>query len=98
MDPTETDSAWTGVFDEDDWAPVEGGFILYVKAKDHGKKDPNVSVTRRNRKGGIETMDVSVEKDDAGNVKISSTERRSCTVRISEACVGDASQAGHPRL
>ncbi len=80
----ETDTAWTGGFDEDDWAPVEGGYILYVKAKDHGKKDPKVSVTRRNRKGGIETMDVAVETDDRGNVKITSPERRSCTVRISE--------------
>lgn len=63
---------------------ADGGFFLYVTASAHGKKDPKVSVTRRNRKGGVETMDVAVETDDRGNVKIASPERRSCTVRISE--------------
>ncbi len=81
----ETDTAWTGGFDEGDWVPVEGGFILYAKAKDHGKKGPKVSVTRRNRKGGVETMDVAVDIDDRGKVKNSSQECRSCTVRITGA-------------
>ncbi len=80
----ETDTAWTADFTEKDWYQADGEFFLYVTASTHGKKDPKVSVTRRNRKGGVETMDVAVETNDWGNVKITSPERRRCTVRISE--------------
>ncbi len=90
----EADSAWTADFNEKDWFQADGGFFLYVTESMHGKKDPKVTVTRINRKGGVETMDVSVEADDAGNVKISSPERRSCTVRISEAS-GRCGPGGH---
>lgn len=53
--------------------------------EDLREKDPAVIVMCRNPKGGAERMDVSVRTDGEGNVMITSKERKSCTVRITES-------------
>ncbi len=85
LDDAEPGSAWTMEFDEDDWFSADEAFHLYVKAKDHGKADPSAIVMCRNSKDGVERMDVSVRTDGEGNVMITSKERKSCTVRITES-------------
>jgi hypothetical protein len=80
----EADDSYTVEFEADDWIPVDGGYIIYIKGREHGKTEPIVSVTAHRRDGSSESVDAAVETDTRRNVKITYDERMHCTVRISE--------------
>jgi len=78
------DDSYVSDFERDDWIPVDGGYILYIKGKEHGKKDPAVSVYIRRKDGTSEISDISIEIDQKYNIKLTYHERVDCTVKISE--------------
>ena len=77
-------ASYTVDFDSDDWIPIDGRFILYIKGKDHGMKHPVVDLLLRNRAGGVKKVTSDVEIDSHNNVKITYDERIDCSVRISD--------------
>lgn len=80
----DSDDSYIAGFDRDDWIPADGGYILYIRGKEHGKRDPVVSVTASRRGKTEEAIDASVEVDSQHNVKIAYGKEVDCTVKISE--------------
>jgi len=80
----DSDDSYIAGFDRDDWIPADGGYILYIRGKEHGKRDPVVSVTASRRGKPEEAIDASVEVDSQHNVKIAYGKEIDCTVKISE--------------
>ncbi len=78
------DDSFFADYETDDWIPVDDGYILYVKGKEHGKKNPVVDVFHKGSGGKKESFGADIEVDSHHNVKIASGERIRCTVRIAE--------------
>ena len=78
------DDSFLADYDTDDWIPVDDGYILYVKGKEHGKKNPVVDVFHKGSGGKKESLGADIEVDSHHNVKIASDEKIRCTVRIAE--------------
>lgn len=78
------DDSYVSDFDSDDWIPIDRGYILYIKGKEHGKKDPIVSVYVRENGGTSEAVNVKIDEDSQHNVKITYDRRIDCRVKISE--------------
>lgn len=66
----------------DDWIPVDNGYILYIRKKEHGKSDPAVNIFDHEKRA--EVMDALIEIDPQQNVKITYGVGINCTVEISE--------------
>ena len=81
----EVDDSFISDFNSDDWIPADGGYILYIKGKEHGKKNPMVSVYARRKGETSEIADARVDADSQQNVKISYHKRVDCRVKISES-------------
>ena len=80
----DTDDSYIAGFDSDDWIPADGGYILYIRGGEHGKKDPVVSVSSRRKNGPMKTVDATIEVDKKRNIKITYGSRIDCSVRVSE--------------
>ena len=80
----EVDDSYVSDFDSDDWIPIDRGYILYIKGKEHGKKDSIVSVYVRENGGTSEAVNVKIDEDSQHNVKITYDRRIDCRVKISE--------------
>ena len=80
----DVDDSFFADYDVDDWIPVGDGYILYVKGKEHGKKNPAVDVFIKSNSGKKESFGADIEVDSHRNVKIEFSEKIKCTVRIAE--------------
>lgn len=83
-DTGNVDDSYIMDFSRDDWIPVDDGYILYIRGRDHRKKEPVVSVTACVNNELFENIGTTNEIDSHRNIKITHDKRVDCSVRVSE--------------
>ena len=80
----DVDDSYTADFESDDWIPVDNGYILYIRGREHRKKNPAVSVSVRGKDGTLKAVSTSNAIDPQRNIKITHGRRIDCRVKVSE--------------